>query len=87
MIILVCSWLRRVGNASQGVSIYFMIMIIYVYDDVIIVGVRMAMTVKIVTKCLLVMRVPPHMPLAQPPIIRTIQRSESSFMSFAKGSY
>ena len=23
MIILVCSWLRRVGNASQGVSIYF----------------------------------------------------------------
>ena len=24
MIILVCSWLRRVGNASQGVSIYFM---------------------------------------------------------------
>ena len=22
MIILVCSWLRRVGNASQGVSIY-----------------------------------------------------------------
>ena len=25
MIILVCSWLRRVGNASQGVSIFFMI--------------------------------------------------------------
>ena len=23
MIILVCSWLRRAGNASQGVSIYF----------------------------------------------------------------
>ena len=23
MIILVCSWLRRVGNASQGVSLYF----------------------------------------------------------------
>ena len=26
MIILVCSWLRRVGNASQGVSIYFIIL-------------------------------------------------------------
>ena len=26
MIILVCSWLRRVGNAWQGVSIYFMIL-------------------------------------------------------------
>ena len=23
MITLVCSWLRRVGNASQGVSLYF----------------------------------------------------------------
>ena len=27
MIILVCSWLRRAGNASQGVSIYFIIII------------------------------------------------------------
>ena len=26
MIILICSWLRRVGNASQGVSIYFFIL-------------------------------------------------------------
>ena len=25
IIILVCSWLRRAGNASQGVSIYFML--------------------------------------------------------------
>ena len=25
MIILVCSWLRRAGNASQGVSIYFIV--------------------------------------------------------------
>ena len=30
MIILVCSWLRRVGNASQGVSIYFMIIVAWV---------------------------------------------------------
>ena len=26
IIILVCSWLRRAGNASQGVSIYFILM-------------------------------------------------------------
>ena len=30
MIILVCSWLRRAGNASQGVSIYFFIIIIII---------------------------------------------------------
>ena len=29
IIILVCSWLRRPGNASQGVSIYFIYYIIY----------------------------------------------------------
>ena len=31
IIILVCSWLRRAGNASQGVSIYF-IFIVILYD-------------------------------------------------------
>ena len=27
---MVCCWLRRVGNASQGVSIYFIIIIIFI---------------------------------------------------------
>ena len=32
------------------------------------------------TSCLLVMRVPPHRPLAHPPIIRTIQRNKDKYI-------